>query len=121
MREAITYNMIPLQSDNMNVLVNTGSMNFLTNISANAYYGYQPQVHVQNKHKLSIRDSESEATKDNLQMEVQDSFHENSDMQIENDVRQISRKRRCCYDELTEFKKRRQNQQCISSINVGKN
>lgn len=119
MRESINYNMIPLPCDNMNILVNVGSRNFLTNISSNAYYGYQSQVHVENK-ETSVTDSGSQGVKDNVSMDVQDGFHENNcDMQIENDMRH-NRKRRCCYDGLVEFKKRRQNPQYIPSNNSGR-
>lgn len=99
--------MIPLPCDNMNDILNVGSRIFLTNVSSNAYYGYQPQHYVQNKESY-INDNKIHLTKDNTSMEVQYSCEENRDIHA-------SRKRRCCYDEIREFKKRRQNNQYIPS------
>lgn len=98
--------MIPLPCDNMNLLI--GSTNFLTNVSSNGYYGYQPQLQVQNE-ECSKTYSEAQATSNSNTMDVQYCFQENRDMQIEHDTRDTaSRKRRCCYDEKRDFKKRRQ-------------
>lgn len=120
MRESINY-MIPLPYDNMNdIIINVGTKNFLTNVSSNAYYGYQPQPHVQNKEDF-INSTKAQATKDNT-MEVQyDWIEENSNMQTESDFkRHANRKRRCCYDEITKIKKRRQNNHISSNIGTRK-
>lgn len=121
MRESINYNMIPLPCDNMNVLINVGPRNFLTNISSNGYYGYQPRVHSQQK-ECMVSHNESQISKENnTVMEVQSCFQENRSMEVEYEMRQASRKRRYCYDERGEVKKRRQNDQHITTFNTGKN
>lgn len=111
MRESNNYNMIPLPRDNMNVVI--GSTNFLTNVSSNGYYGYQPQLQVQKK-ECSEAYSVPQAAIGNdnniAKMEIQYCFQESYDMQTEHDTRDQSRKRRCCYDEIRDFKKKRQNE-----------
>lgn len=118
MRESINYNMIPLPCDNMNILINAGPRNFLTNVSSSGYYGYQPQVHFQPKECIQ---NESQISKENnTVMEVQYYAQENYSMEAEYEMRQTNRKRRHCYDERGEFKKRRESDENSSTINTGK-
>lgn len=116
MRESINYNIIPLPRDNMNISID--SSKFLTNVSSNGYYGYQPQLQVQNK-QFSESYPETQITRDNTTMEVQFHIQENCNMQIEHNTRDGSRKRRCCYDEMRDFKKRRQHDQNPLKSNPG--
>lgn len=111
MRESINYNMLPLPYDDSNdILMNVDSRHLLTNVSSNAYYGYQPQLHVQNKTVFSNHNKPHDTKDNSLGMEIQyNCFEKNCEMQIENDItRHATRKRRCCYDDVGEFKKRRQ-------------
>lgn len=128
MRESISYGMIPWACDNVNdIILNVGSRNFLTNVSSNGYYGYQPPHHVQNKHFTNETDSNAtKCSNINTPMEIQHQFNsceekEKCDMQLGSDI-QVCRKRRCCYDEVVEFKKRRQDKDFseIMSFNNGK-
>lgn len=118
MIESNNFNMIPLPCDNMNILI--GSKNFLTNVSSNGYYGYQSQHQVPIK-EFSEACPEPQATKGNgnnpAKMEIQYCFEERGDMQI--DTRDENRKRRCSYDEMRDFKKRRQHEQNMCKENVG--
>ncbi|XP_018572474.1 uncharacterized protein LOC108911884 isoform X2 [Anoplophora glabripennis] len=105
----LSYNMIPIVQDNMNDI---GSrVNILTNVSSNAYYGYQPQVYLEEKNAAQTNQT---ARMDNNTSNMDIQYNNNNNlcyeaMQTENIPRQVNRKRRWDHrDEFVEFKKRRQ-------------
>lgn len=105
----LSYNMIPIVQDNMNDI---GSrINILTNVSSNAYYGYQPQVYLEEKNTAQTNQS-NKMDSNASNMDIQ--YNNNNilcceAMQTENIPRQVNRKRRWDHrDEFIEFKKRRQ-------------
>lgn len=105
----LSYNMIPIVQDNMNDI---GSrINILTNVSSNAYYGYQPQVYLEEKHTAQT-DQRDRMDNNISNMDTQCNNNNNlccEAMQTENLPRQVNRKRRWDHrDEFVEFKKRRQ-------------
>lgn len=108
--------MIPLPCDNMSDVVNVGTAPFLTNVSSNAYYGYQPQWPVESKQDPISSTARRAAKNTNPKMEMQ--LIDDWNMQIENDgTLQVSRKRSRCSDQSEELKKRRQNYQEFNSAN----
>ncbi|KAJ8968755.1 hypothetical protein NQ314_002128 [Rhamnusium bicolor] len=105
MRESLHYSMIPIPQDNMNEIIFNGSRRILTNVSSNGYYGYQPQIHVQEKSNTQS----SQMTGEICDMDVQfNNLPNTEEMQMENGIpRLVNRKRRWEYpDELDAFKKK---------------
>ncbi|KAJ8919496.1 hypothetical protein NQ315_002117 [Exocentrus adspersus] len=101
----LSYDMMPIVQDDLNSIGTR--INVFTNISSNAYYGYQPAIHPEEKHAGTERMDNTYVVQNQHPCSNNSNLYREEAMQTESFQRRINRKRRWDQrDELVHLKKK---------------